>query len=254
MSYPELSLVLPCFNEAENVARVVGESVEAGRRAGGVFEVVVVDDGSTDDTVARVEALGSPEVRIVRHAENRGYGAALRTGLSTARMRHVFYTDGDGQLDARELVPQLSRLRDDVVLCGYRAPRRDPVLRVWTGRAWTALVGATLDVQVRDVNCAFKVFPRAFLRRAQLQSDGATIDAELLLEARRLGYRIEELPVSHRPRAHGRATGARPRVIARALVELWALRRRAVGPRLVPRVDTGAEVPADTTGHVRVAS
>ncbi|MCB9601970.1 MAG: glycosyltransferase family 2 protein, partial [Sandaracinus sp.] len=145
----ELSVVLPCFNEAGNVARVVREAAELAAHVA-TLEIVVVDDGSTDETASIVEGLAVPGLRLVRHDENRGYGAALRSGLLAARHDHVLYVDGDGQIDPRQVAPHLAELRGDRVLCGFRAPRRDPWTRTLSGLAWTSLVGLTLGVHARD--------------------------------------------------------------------------------------------------------
>ncbi|HJL03549.1 MAG TPA: glycosyltransferase family 2 protein [Polyangiaceae bacterium LLY-WYZ-15_(1-7)] len=220
-----LSVVLPCYDEEANVERVVREAVAVARAAARSPEVVVVDDGSRDRTPQLLEGLAAelPELRIVRHAANLGYGAALASGFRAARGAWVFYTDGDGQFDPAELLPLLPRLRSDRVIVGFRAPRSDPPMRVLNGFVWTRLVDALLGVGVRDVNCAFKLFPKSLLERVPMASVGAAIDAELLAGARRLGYGIDEVPVSHRPRVRGRATGAHPRVVLQALVELRAL-------------------------------
>ncbi|MEM6958604.1 MAG: glycosyltransferase family 2 protein [Myxococcota bacterium] len=224
---PELSIVLPCFNEAAVVASVVREACTMGRKLAERFEVVVVDDGSVDDTESA--AAVDKAVRVIRHPTNRGYGAALASGFRAARYRWVFYTDGDGQFALDQLDEFLKNAEDGTVLAGYRSPRADgSLLRTLNGRGWTALTNATLGLSVRDVNCAFKLFPVELLRSSPMRSRGAAIDAELLFEARRRGMRIVERPVTHRPRTSGEATGARPKVIARALWELGALRARAV--------------------------
>ncbi len=225
-----LSIVLPCFDEAAAIGGVVEAALAAGRSVVGQLEVLVVDDGSTDATAEAVEALCAvhPEVRLLRHGTNRGYGAALRTGFAAARHEHVFFTDGDGQFDLSDL-PRLHELtmRYDVV-SAYRRSRRDPWARVLNGLAWTLLTNVLLGADVRDVNCAFKLFPRKLLEEAELRSEGALLSAELLSEARRLGYSIGQLPVAHLPRRAGRATGADPAVIGRAFRELAELVSRRV--------------------------
>jgi len=217
-----LSIVLLFYDEEEVAADVVREALAVGSSLG-PFELVLVDDGSRDGTPAILDSFASGTVRVVRHETNRGYGAALRSGLRAARMPWVFYTDGDGQFDLRELPSFLRSLdRADVVI-GYRERRADPFVRRALGRAWSALTDAALGTGARDVNCAYKVFPRSLLRRMTLESDGALIDAELLASVRRAGATIAEVPVQHRPRGSGHPTGAKPAVIARALGELAAL-------------------------------
>lgn len=207
---------------------MVKEAHSAASRVAREFEVVVVDDGSVDDTAAQVDALGLDEVIVVRHAQNQGYGAALRTGFRTARHSWVFYTDGDGQFDLTQLEPFVRQAREGSVLAGYRSPRADAsLLRSINGHGWTTLTNATLGLGMRDVNCAFKLFPRFLLDQVPMASRGAVIDAELLWAARRMGLPIVQLPVRHSPRRHGEATGARPSVVLRALWELALLRMRA---------------------------
>lgn len=217
-----LTIVLPAHDEADNVEAVVREAVRQGRAVADRVEVIVVDDGSRDGTGDRARRLGAelPEVRVVRHAVNRGYGAALRTGFHAARSRWVFYTDCDGQFDLADLPAAVALLDRFDIVSGYRAARHDGPLRSLLGWSWTRLVDALLDVGVRDVDCAFKIYPRALFDRIVVRSDGALVDAEILSAARRLGYRVGQLPVRHLPRTAGRQSGVRPRVVARALVEL----------------------------------
>ncbi|MGD8317615.1 MAG: glycosyltransferase family 2 protein [Myxococcales bacterium] len=220
-----LSVVVPCFNEEGNVGRVVTQAVEVGRRLCRELEIVVVNDGSTDDTAEVLRALRSefPELEVVTHAQNRGYGAAVRSGIDRAGMDYVFLTDGDGQFDLQELSGALDMLDQHDVIAGYRALRRDGWWRSLWGRFWTALVNRFLGLDVRDANCAFKLVPRSLLSSTELRSDGALISAELLLEARRSELRIGELAVRHYPRTAGRQTGASPRVVLTAFRELFGL-------------------------------
>lgn len=229
-----LSVVVPCFNEEGNVRRVVGEALTVGRDVASALEVIVVDDGSTDETgsIAHDLAASVPEVRVVSHLHNRGYGAAVRSGLEASTMDTVFLTDGDGQFDLRELPKALALLQEHDVVVGYRADRRDGWWRGLWGRTWTAIVNQAFGLEVRDVNCAFKLVPKALVRVSDLQSDGALISAELLAEAQRARLRIVECPVSHYPRVAGRQTGASLPVVGRALLELAraVARPRIIGP------------------------
>ncbi len=220
-----LSVVVPCFNEERNIARVVHQAAAVGRESCQEVEILVVDDGSTDDTARVLDALRAdvPELTVVRHARNRGYGAAVRSGLDRAALDYVFLTDGDGQFDLEELPEAIRMLSEHDVVAGYRASRQDGLWRALLGRGWTAIVNGFLGLRVRDANCAFKLVPHSLVRSTDFRSEGALISAELLLEARRFDLRIAECAVSHYPRRAGRQTGASPRVVATALWELLAL-------------------------------
>ncbi len=222
-----LSIVLPCRNESGNVARVVAEALSRGCEVARSVEVIVVDDGSTDSTGTIAEELARRDtrVRVVRHPANRGYGAALRSGFDAARSAWVFYTDGDGQLSLDDLRRLPDALCDCDVVVGYRRARQDPLSRRVMGHVWTKVVNVAFGLDLRDADCAFKIFPRRFLEGAELRSTGALISAELVARAKQRGLRITQIAVDHRPRVAGRSSGAHPRVIARALRELYALRR-----------------------------
>jgi glycosyltransferase involved in cell wall biosynthesis len=221
-----LTFVLPAFNEAPNIAESVRRCVEVGDGLGLDLEVIVVDDGSRDDTRAVIEALasGEPRVRPIHHARNRGYGAALKTGLFAASKELVFFTDADLQFDVAELGTLLSWSDQVDIVAGYRAPRRDGWVRRFNGWAWSRLVDAMFQTGVRDVDCAFKLFDRRIFERIPVFSIGAFVNTEILVRARAEGFTLLEVPVTHAPRAAGTATGAHPWVIARALHELWLLR------------------------------
>jgi glycosyltransferase involved in cell wall biosynthesis len=219
-----LSLVLPAHDEAANIAEVISGARRVLERVTAEFEIVVVDDGSRDQTAAISAAF--PEVRLVRHERNLGYGAALRSGFRAARMPWVAFMDSDLQFDPEDLVRLLdARDRVDIV-AGYRSPRQDPWSRRLLGSAWTALVRLVFGIRVRDVDCALKLFRKSVLDALPLESNGAFINAEILVRARAKGFRMVQLPVRHLPRRAGRSSGANLRVIARALGELFRLRRR----------------------------
>lgn len=224
---PMLSIIYPMFDEAPNVAPLLAHTRELAPQLAESWEVVVVDDGSRDGSGEVVERArgGDARVRLVRHEANRGYGAALRTGLRAARGRLVFFSDADLQFDLAELSALLDHADAFDVVAGYRSPRRDPWLRRLLAFGWGTLVRLAFGLRVRDIDCAFKLFRREVIDAIDLQSIGAFVNTEILLRARQAGFRIHQVPVSHRPRRHGRQSGARPRVVLRALLELVRFRR-----------------------------
>jgi glycosyltransferase involved in cell wall biosynthesis len=235
---PSVSAVLPAYNEVAVIAQTVRRT-HAALVACGVsdLEVIVVDDGSTDGTAAAVatvaEQLG--RVVLVRHDRNRGYGGALRTGFETAGLEAVFLMDSDAQFDPADLALLLPHWGEDTLVAGYRARRQDPLPRRLNHAAFFALVRVALGPSLRDVNCAFKLFGRSL--GVGLRAEGAMISTELALRARHLGWRVVEVPVPHHPRTTGTATGADPRVVARAFAELWRMRREGVAAQ--PRARSG---------------
>jgi len=264
-AHPELSLVFPVFDEADNIGKVLDDAVALAPRLAGSFEIVVVDDGSRDGSAAIVEAWRErePRIALVRHEANRGYGAALRAGLREARGELVFFSDADLQFDLDEISTLLAHATEFDVVAGYRMPRRDPWLRRALAAGWGFLMNRLFGLGVRDIDCAFKVFRRHVLEAIPIASVGAFINTEILVRARQAGFRIHQVPVTHRRRLHGRQSGARPRVILRALFELAILARelrRPVaaatatpeGPRLVGAM-AGAEEGREVMGPTPVA-
>jgi glycosyltransferase involved in cell wall biosynthesis len=221
-----ISAVLPAFNEAPNLERAVGAVAAALQKWAPSFEIVVVDDGSRDETPAVLDRLRTEHrtLRIVRHAENRGYGAAVRAGFHAARLPWVFLIDADNQFDPEDVRLLLEHAGNADIVAGYRRQRRDPVLRRLNAWAFFTLARALLGPLARDVNCAFKLIRRDLLQRMTLHADGALINTEVLVLARRLQARIVEVPVQHFPRTAGKPTGSNPRVILRAFAELFDFR------------------------------
>jgi glycosyltransferase involved in cell wall biosynthesis len=226
-----LSLIMPCHDEAENVERTLDEATAAGELVADAHEVIVVDDGSTDATreLAEARAAADSRIRVVGHDVNRGYGAAVRSGLSAARLEWVFLTDADLQFDMTELVRFAPVAPSCDIVAGYRVHRADPPHRIVNAAAWNFLVRHVFDVGLRDVDCAFKLMRRDLVQSLPLTSDGAMVSTELVIRARDAGARIVELGVGHRPRAAGRPSGASPRVVVRAFRELRAVRAELRG-------------------------
>jgi len=234
---PQLSLVFPVFDEEPNIGPLLDHALALAPRLADAFEIVVVDDGSRDGSLGVIEARrrAEPRIRLVRHAANRGYGAALRAGLREARGELVFFSDADLQFDLAQLATLLAHTHEFDIVAGYREPRRDPWPRLALAATWGALVRGLFGLRVRDIDCAFKVFHRRVLEAIPIASVGACVNTEILVRARQAGYRIHQVAVDHRRRRAGRQTGARPRVILRALFELAALHLELRRPGLSPR-------------------
>jgi len=230
MKLPGLTAFLPCRNEEANVERTALAVLDACRSVADDVEVIIVDDASTDRTAVIADrlALRHPEIRVVHHTVSRGYGAALRSGFAAATRAWVFYTDGDGQFDPGEL-PRLVALLDRYdIVSAFRLNRCESWRRRLSGRAWTGLCNLLLGTRLRDIDCAFKIYPRRLFEEIELHSEGALIDAEVLAKAARRGYRIGQIGVRHYPRSAGRSTGGSLRVVVKAFMELFRLRRNIV--------------------------
>lgn len=223
-----LSVFFPCFNERENIESLVFEAAEVLDGLGRDFEIILVDDGSTDGTGPLADSLAAkiPSLKVVHHAVNSGYGTALRSGFRAASKDLVFYTDGDHQFDLKELPGILPLIEQyDIVSC-YRLNRREGLLRRFNAFCWTRLVCFLFGLKLKDIDCAFKLYKRGIFDGMTLISTGALIDTEILARAVRKGYTITQVGVHHYPRLAGRSTGANLKVIARAFCELFKLRRR----------------------------
>jgi glycosyltransferase involved in cell wall biosynthesis len=230
----ELSVFFPAHDEAANLEPTVDSALIVLKGlALREYEVVIVDDGSTDGTAAIADELAErhANVRVIHHDANRGYGAALKSGLGAARLDWIFYSDSDCQFDLSELALLLPFAEENDAVIGYRANRSEGAVRKVNQFLWTRVVRAVIGLNVRDVDCAFKLLRRSSVEAiGPLASEGAVISAELLVKLQRAGARIKQVPVTHHPRPAGRPSGGSPRVIARAFRELFRLRRRLRSP------------------------
>jgi glycosyltransferase involved in cell wall biosynthesis len=227
---PSISAVLPAFNEEACIERVIRDLATVLGRLTDDFETIVTNDGSYDRTGTVLATLQNQEpelhLRVVTHQNNCGYGAALASGFDAARKDLIFLTDSDQQFDITELstfLPLMDKNTDMVI--GWRRRRADPTVRLFNAWGWKLLVNGLFGYTARDVDCAYKLFRRLVWESVTVHARGATFSAEFLVKARRLGFQVKELPVTHLPRPAGNATGAKPRVIARAFSELFRLRR-----------------------------
>ena len=224
-----VSLFFPMFNEERNISRAVESALTVLEATGRECEVIVVDDGSRDDTGVIADRLAAADcrVRVVHHPENRGYGAALRSGFTAAHHPLVAFVDGDNQFDLGEIRTLLDAIDEYDLVAGYRVTRRDPPIRRLNAFLYNRVARTLFDIPLRDVNCGFKIYRRELVQRLlpQLASTGALINVEMLARARQLGARVKEIGVQHYPRVAGSPTGGNLTVIVRAARELIALKR-----------------------------
>jgi glycosyltransferase involved in cell wall biosynthesis len=217
-----LSVILPAYNEEQAIARTVHEILLVQKEWQVDCEIIVVDDGSSDRTALVVKEIlaVAPQVRLISHASNQGYGAALLSGFAAATRDLTFFMDADGQFDIRDLRAFFPYIETYDAVIGYRIARQDTWMRRFNAWGWKQLVRLMLGVSARDIDCAFKLLPTAFLQQNPLETRGAMVNAELFYQLKHHGLTWKELGVHHLPRRTGQATGAKPGVILRALYEL----------------------------------
>lgn len=230
-----LSLVLPAYNEADNIAYVIGSALTVLPEHASEFEIIVVDDGSRDATSELVSAIARKDSRLklVKHPQNRGYGAALRSGFRASSGDFVMFMDADRQFDIRDIQLLAPFAADYDIVAGFRMERRDPLHRRVFAEAFNVSVRVLFGVHLRDIDCAFKLFRGDLLRNLELTAPGALINTEIQAKARRQGVRLQQVGVHHYPRIAGTPTGGSPRVIVRAMgetIKLWWRMRGYVPP------------------------
>ena len=205
---PGISLILPAWNESEVISTAIAEADTALRGITDRYEIIVVDDGSTDNTGALVEqaAEANPAVRLVQHQPNQGYGASLRSGFAAANMELVAFTDADCQFDLTELDRFVLLSQHYDIVCGYRIDRQDTALRCLYSKVYNQLVRLLLRTGVRDVDCAMKMFHRDVVQQLKITGNGFLVNSELLVQANQQARSVVEVGVTHRPRTQGTST------------------------------------------------
>ena len=228
-----ISVFFPAYNDEASIGGLVAEALALLPTLTDDFEVIVVDDGSTDGTARVLEELArdNPRVRVIHHEVNGGYGAALRTGFASAAKDLVFYTDGDGQYDVRELLSLRPLLAEGVdIVNGYKIKRADGWQRKAVGAVYNRLAHLLFNIPIRDVDCDFRLIRRRAVEQVELVSSSGSICVELVHKLHRRGCVFAEAPVRHHPRAHGRSQFFTFRRVARTALDLLSLRLRVAPP------------------------
>ncbi len=227
MTNLSISVVLPAHNEAENIRTTVENCVAYLEQNVLDYEVVVVNDGSFDDTQKIVDELQSTNSKVVliNHPVNKGYGSALRSGFDKASCEYIFFMDSDGQFDINDLDRLIPLVGAKDVVIGYREDRADSFLRLLNAWLYGLYIYLAFGLKVRDMDCAFKIFPtKAYHDIRPIKSGGALFSAEFLIKLQRKGFKLREVPVRHFPRQFGTQSGADIKVILRMFKESWKLR------------------------------
>jgi glycosyltransferase involved in cell wall biosynthesis len=244
---PGLSVFFPAYNDSGTIASLVITALQTARRLTDNFEIIIINDGSADATSEIAEELARtyPEVKVVHHQQNRGYGGALRSGFATATRDLVFYTDGDAQYDPSEMEVLWDAFNDSVDLVnGYKISRSDPLHRIVIGRIYHHTVKILFGLKVRDVDCDFRLMRRAIFDRVHLEKNSGVICLELMKKVQDAGFRIGEVPVHHYHRAYGRSQFFNFRRLFRTGIDVMKLWYLLVIKREHRRADASEPVPA----------
>lgn len=220
-----LSVIFPVYNEEDNLKMLLGQTVHCLKHLTSSWEIICVNDGSSDRSRDVVEELSTynNNIKLINHEVNQGYGSALKSGFQVASKELVFFCDSDLQFHLTELLLMMIWIEQFDIVIGYRFPRKDPLIRRLNAYCWNRLVRVVLGLKVRDIDCAFKLFKRDVFKAIEIESVGAMVNTEILTQATKMNFKIKEVPVTHFPRQYGEQSGANLKVIIKAFRELYAM-------------------------------
>lgn len=221
----EISIILPVYNEEKNIENVVRSIVNFMPGVFDKFEIILVDDGSNDQTPNIIKKIseGDAVIKTVRHPKNIGYGAALISGFKVSHYPLLFFMDSDGQFDMSEIKRLLPYSEKFDIVAGIRTARRDSLYRVFAGRMYNSLICLLFGIKTKDITCGFKLFKRQVFDKMELKSRGGFLNVEMLVKSKRLGYTIKEVGISHLPRTLGKETGASLKAIILKISDIFRL-------------------------------
>lgn len=226
-----ISICFPCYNDHYTIGTLVITAAQVASQLVDDYEVIVVNDGSTDSSHELLETLHSlcPNLQVINHAVNQGYGVTLRDAFNAATKQWIFYTDGDGQYDVRELAKLVDQVKENVdIVNGYKITRRDPLYRILIGHAYNWVNKLLFNLKVRDIDCDFRLFRRKILEKIRLTADGGEICVELIMRCEKLGLRFVEVPINHYHRVAGRSQFFNVSNIVRCFQGLFRLWREQI--------------------------
>lgn len=225
----ELSVFFPTYNEEDSIRTTVGDARKVLEAIADRWEIIIVNDGSNDNTYEIAQKLSEKDkgIRVINHEPNRGYGAALKSGFYNCQYSWIAFTDSDGQFDFSEITNFIEKQREtgaDLVI-GYYKKRRVSFFKRLTSRLWEFVVFILFSLNAKDIDCGFKFISKEVIDKIpRLESErGAFISSEFLIKARKSGFKIVEIPVTHYPRVRGEGTGRKLNVIIKSFVDLFRL-------------------------------
>lgn len=249
---PSVSVFFPCYNDGGTIASMVTLAAQTLEPLTDDYEIIVIDDGSTDHSreILRELAERFERLRLVFHEKNRGYGGALRSGFCNATKDLVFYTDGDAQYDVKELALLMAEMRDGVDLVnGYKIGRSDPWYRKVIGRMYHWVARTSFGLKLRDVDCDFRLMRRTIFDKVRLECNSGVICVELMKRVQDAGFTIREVPVHHYHRTYGQSQFFNFRRVGKVglgMVRLWL--KLVLIPKLLRR--RGAPAPSLAVGRL----
>lgn len=223
-----LSFFMPAYNEEANIQKTL-ESVTGVLENLNFkdYEVIVVNDGSRDNTEQIIKEFSktNPKVKVINHSVNKGYGEALKTGYYNCRFEYIVFADSDGQFDYGEISKLFEKIGNADIVVGYRLKRQDHLMRIINGWGWTQISNILFGLGVKDVDCGFKLFKREVIEKIpKLESTrGAMINPEVLAKSKKMGFKIAQVGLTHKPRRGGKQTGANLKVIIVSFIDLLKL-------------------------------
>jgi glycosyltransferase involved in cell wall biosynthesis len=224
-----LSVFFPAYYDEKNIGKVVHKAIKVLEELQlKDYEITIIEDASPDKSgeVADELARQYPKVKVIHHKTNKGYGATIYEGFATARLEYVFYTDGDNQFDLEELKKFVALIPYSDLVVGYRKKKQYSTYRKITSFVYNLVLRWVFDIDYIDVDCAFKIIKRDLFDKITINTKDAFIDAEILIQAKRLGYTSTEIGVKHLPRVDGVSTAARPSIIFKTIREIYQYKKK----------------------------
>ncbi len=220
-----LSVFFPVYNEQKNIPIFIKEAQEFIPQVAKKYELIIVNDGSHDKSQEVAEQLAKQDshIKVVNHHKNKGYGAALKSGIKHSQYKWIFFTDGDLQFKIKQLKKFIKYTDKYDVILGYRTKRYEGSVRLLNQRMWKLYIDLLYRVHVKDIDCAFKLFKASVIKPLDLISDGAFLSSEILYKLKKRQVKFKQLPVTHQPRRYGTPTGANPKVIFKAVKDSFLL-------------------------------